>query len=67
MILTIKTVDRLKGRALELIAISDALYEHGDKEESAELVRAAKIIADAASSVETKIRRYAAAVARGSE
>ena len=64
MTITMKTADHLSGRAAEIAAIAEALYEAGFRREGDELARAAQSIALVANSMGDRLETYAATALR---
>jgi hypothetical protein len=59
--ITTKTSDRLHNRAMEFVAMSDALYEAGMKYEARLVSAAAETVELAAIKIEERIEAYAIA------
>lgn len=57
--ITSKTTDRLLNRALEINAISEAVYEAGFKQEADELAKLAGELAAVSSRMREKLETYA--------
>lgn len=62
--ITTRTAERLAGMALELQAISDAVYEAGHRKEAQAIEHAAQRAADAAAALDHALTVYAKAALR---
>jgi hypothetical protein len=58
-VVTTKTVDRLRTRSMEALAISETLYEAGFKNESRDLAGLSNQLHNLAQRLEDKIEQYA--------